>query len=140
MTPVGLREYKKSLHLLAMSKPFALLLALAMLLQSLSALWVTVGFYVNRDFIAKNQCENRFIPNSPCQGQCVLMKKLKEQQEKEQQQPDIKLKEVVLFSQATEHASSEALPGVESIVQYGPHGDPHYLFQMDHAIFHPPIS
>ncbi|MBK1439889.1 hypothetical protein JHJ32_07835 [Parapedobacter sp. ISTM3] len=123
-----------------MSKPFALILALAMLLQSLSALWVAVGFYANRDFIAKNQCENRFVLNSSCKGQCVLMKKLKEQHEKEQQQPDFKLKEVVLFSQVTENIDTGTLPGFTHIVSYLPQPEPRYVFQLEHAIFHPPIS
>ncbi|SEK19461.1 hypothetical protein [Parapedobacter koreensis] len=123
-----------------MNKPFALILALAMLSQSLSALWVTAGFYANRDFIAKNQCENRFVLDSPCKGQCVLMKKLKEQQEKEQQQPDLKLKEIILFSQASERIDTEGLPHFEHIVRYYPQPEPHYLFQTEQAIFHPPIS
>lgn len=123
-----------------MSKPFALFLALAMLSQSVSALWVTVGFYVNRDFIARNQCENRFIPNSPCQGQCVLMKKLKEQQEKEQQQPDLKLKEILLFSQVVERAGFGMLSGYEQIIDYALCPDSHYQFQLHTAVFHPPIA
>ncbi|PPL01036.1 hypothetical protein [Parapedobacter indicus] len=123
-----------------MIKLFALVLALAMLSQSLSALWVTAGFYANRDFIAKNQCESRFVLNSSCKGQCVLMKKLKEQQEKEQQQPDLKLKEIVLFSQVTESFGIGEYTGFERTVRYHPQPEPHYLFRMEHAIFHPPIS
>lgn len=123
-----------------MIKPFALVLALAMLSQSLSTLWVTAGFYANRDFIAKNQCENRFVLNSSCKGQCVLMKKLKEQQEKEQQQPDLKLKEIVLFSQVMESFGIGEYTGFERTVRYHPQPEPHYLFRMEHAIFHPPIS
>src|SRR5690606_20555685 len=123
-----------------MMKPFALILAFAMLSQSLSTVWVTAGFYANRDFIAKYQCENRFVLNSSCKGQCVLMKKLKEQQEKEQQQPDLKLKEIVLFSQVAESLNAEGRTCFERIVRYHPQPEPHYLFRMEHAIFHPPIS
>lgn len=123
-----------------MNKPLALIVALAMLSQSLAALWVTMGFYTNRKFIAKNQCENRFIPNSPCQGQCVLMKKLKEQQEKEQQQPDLKVKEIVLFSQVAESLNTAEHAGFECLVRYYPQPEPHYSFRMEHTIFHPPIS
>jgi|SRR5690606_20688826 len=123
-----------------MMKPFALILAFAMLSQSLSTLWVTAGFYANRDFIAKNQCENRFVLNSSCRGQCVLMKKLKEQQEREQQQPDLKLKEMVLFVQATERLYAENRVYREDTVRYYPQPEPSYLFQLEDAIFHPPIS
>ena len=38
---------------------------------------------MNRDFIAKNLCINRFNPDSDCKGQCFLMKKLTAQAEKD---------------------------------------------------------
>jgi len=123
-----------------MSKLFALILAFAMLSQSLSVVLVTAGFYANRDFIAKNQCENRFIPDSPCKGQCVLMKKLKDQQEKEQQQPELKLKEIILFSQVSENVDAGVRTGFDHIVRYHPQPEAHYLFQMAQTIFHPPLS
>ncbi len=76
-----------------------ILLIPIVLLQSFATLWISVGFYANRDLIAKTRCENRFTLNNSCLGQCVLMKKLKEQEEKERQQPDIKFKEALLFNQ-----------------------------------------
>jgi hypothetical protein len=40
-------------------------------------------FELNRDFIAKNLCINRFNPDSDCGGKCVLMQKLSTQAKKE---------------------------------------------------------
>ena len=86
-------------HIHPVKRIVVLLLIPIVLLQSFATLWISVGFYANRDFIAKTRCENRFTLNNSCLGQCVLMKKLKEQEEKERQQPDIKFKEALLFNQ-----------------------------------------
>lgn len=123
-------------------KPLSIyILALAMLSQSGSAWWIMAGFYLNRDFIAKNQCENRFVANSPCKGQCVLMKKLKALEEQEQRQPDIKLKEVILFSQTDIPGIILDAPdaGLVSDHPYASYVD-QYEFQYPHTIFHPPLG
>jgi hypothetical protein len=39
--------------------------------------FVVAGFYLNRDYIAKNLCENRFHPEKKCCGKCYLNKQLK---------------------------------------------------------------
>ncbi len=57
--------------------------ALITVLHSINLTFIRVHFEVNRDFIAKNLCVNRFNPDSDCKGQCVLMKKLHEETEKE---------------------------------------------------------
>ena len=114
------------------------LLALTLLLQSVAALWVWVGFYTNRDFIAKNLCENRFISNSSCQGQCVLMKKMKDLEEKEQHLPDTKLKEIHLFAH---HYQAATLPKhwVHTWMDNPtPHKQIQYTRLFAISIFHPP--
>lgn len=42
-----------------------------------------MSFELNRDFIAKNLCENRNRPQLNCDGKCFLAKKLKAQQDRE---------------------------------------------------------
>ncbi|SEM04145.1 hypothetical protein SAMN05216436_101237 [bacterium A37T11] len=71
-------------------------MAFVLLLQACSGLLVLSAFYANRSYISKYLCENRFNPNSACHGQCVLMKKMRKELEKEQKQPDLKFKEVVM--------------------------------------------
>ncbi|WP_166335368.1 hypothetical protein [Sphingobacterium chungjuense] len=51
--------------------------------QSISVLGVYASFYANRDYIAKNLCAYRNVKNSACGGECILMKKLKQAQEQQ---------------------------------------------------------
>lgn len=115
------------------------LLALLMLCQSITTVWIVAGFHVNRDFIAKNQCENRFITTSPCKGQCVLMKKLKDQQEKEQDSPEHKFPEIIQMNVSDTYSCnapvsydvrSTALPVYRNL----------YHFLVQTSVFHPPLT
>lgn len=74
-----------------------------------------------------------------CRGQCVLMKKLKEQQEKVQQ-PNLKLKEVVLFAYEPDHTCIDVSLGYEQIIEYALFPEFHYQFRTDQTIFYPPIA
>lgn len=56
-----------------------------MLLQCNMTLVICTSFYYNQNFIEKYICVQRASKNNTCHGQCFLMKKLKNQQEKEQQ-------------------------------------------------------
>ncbi|MDZ7877085.1 MAG: hypothetical protein U5L45_05420 [Saprospiraceae bacterium] len=63
-------------------------------------MWIFVNFKINQDFIAKNLCENRAKPKMHCNGNCVLMKKLKKADNEEQKQipQTLKEKQEVLYS------------------------------------------
>ena len=67
------------------------ILILLLMSQTFSHWFVVMNFKLNQDFIAKKLCENRLRPKLNCNGNCVLMKKLK-QQEKEQQSNPVALK------------------------------------------------
>ena len=56
-----------------------------MLLQCNMTLVICTSFYYNQNYIEKYLCVQRNMENNKCQGQCFLMKKLKNQQENEQQ-------------------------------------------------------
>lgn len=62
-----------------------ILLLSATLLQPLQNFWVKVSFELNRSYITKNLCENRFKPKLKCGGQCYLMKKLAEKQKQQEE-------------------------------------------------------
>lgn len=70
--------------------------------QSLAALGVFTWFVANQPYIAEYICENRDSPELQCGGQCVLMKKLKDLQEDDNESsPSMSTKrtiEVVLYS------------------------------------------
>jgi hypothetical protein len=64
-------------------------------------MWILMSFKINQDYIAKNLCENREKPKMHCNGNCILMKKLKQAEQNEQKQNEQNLKEKyeVLFCQ-----------------------------------------
>jgi hypothetical protein len=63
------------------------ILILLVMSQTFSHWFVVMGFKLNQDYIAKNLCENRYRPKLHCNGNCVLMKKLKQQEKEEQKSP-----------------------------------------------------
>lgn len=62
----------------------AILVIFSLALQSFRHYAVLAEFYLNRDYIAKNLCENRNKPQLHCNGKCHLKKQL--QKEEQQQQ------------------------------------------------------
>jgi hypothetical protein len=66
------------------------ILLLALICQTFSRCLVMAGFYVNRDYIANNLCENRNRPQMHCNGKCQLKKQLSEEDRKDQENPERK--------------------------------------------------
>ncbi len=48
-----------------------------------SKLYIYAGFEMNRSYIATNLCENKAKPWLHCNGRCVLMKRIKQAEERE---------------------------------------------------------
>ncbi|QQD14414.1 hypothetical protein [Sphingobacterium sp. UDSM-2020] len=65
-----------------MKRIISFLLLVSLAYQCLGSMGVFVWFESNRSYIAKELCENRARPQMHCNGQCVLMKKLKALEEK----------------------------------------------------------
>lgn len=82
-----------------MKKTLLYLLMFSIVFQSFSNLWIISAFYVQRDYISKNLCINRFDKIPTCKGACYLEKKLVENEKKEQKVPTVKEKEVQLYCQ-----------------------------------------
>lgn len=59
-----------------MKKLVAILIIIGVLLQSLSTVVILAQYMANKDYIAKNLCENRDKPQMHCDGKCCLKKKL----------------------------------------------------------------
>lgn len=55
----------------------SILLALLILLQSFSKVWVVFAFKLNQTYIAQTLCTNRNKPEMLCSGKCVLTERLK---------------------------------------------------------------
>lgn len=71
----------------------SILLALLILLQSFSKVWIIFSFKINQDYIAKVLCINRDKPELHCNGKCFLMQRIRAEEEKERKELPQKLKE-----------------------------------------------
>lgn len=65
--------------------------------QSTSNVWIVTSFYINRDYIAKELCINRFDKVPLCKGKCYLEKKMSDNEKEEQKIPTVKEKEIQLY-------------------------------------------
>jgi hypothetical protein len=59
-----------------LKKFVAIFVAVGILLQTFSQVVIVAQYYANKDFIAKNLCENKDKPQMHCEGKCCLKKKL----------------------------------------------------------------
>lgn len=88
------------------------ILILLIMTQTFSQWFVLAAFKINQSYIAKNTCENRFRPQLNCNGNCVLMKKMKQQEKEEQNAPGLLKLEIstVILSSRTFFATLLSLP------------------------------
>lgn len=56
--------------------PATIILILLIAVQTFSKWCLILEYQVNRDYIAKNLCVNRFRPSCCCHGKCYLNKKI----------------------------------------------------------------
>lgn len=119
----------------------AFILILLVTTQTFSK-WLTIAaFNLNRDYIAKNLCENRRRPAMGCGGQCVLMKRMKQEEQQEKNSPapvKMEFSNIVLSSRSFflssdgQHANADDLLAVKCPVSIGKPID------RTTSIFHPP--
>lgn len=60
------------------------------MLQTFSMYAIRGAYLLNKDFIARVLCINKEKPKMQCEGKCYLSKKLKEQEQQDQQAPHLK--------------------------------------------------
>lgn len=80
-----------------MKKSITLFILMLLVFQNAGSIWIIGDFYINRDYIAKNVCINRFDAVPICNGKCYLESKLTANDKQEQQFPNVTYKEVQLF-------------------------------------------
>ena len=61
----------------------ATILILLIMTQTFSKWMLILNYQVNKNYIAAKLCENKARPQLHCNGQCLLMKKMKAAEEKE---------------------------------------------------------
>ena len=117
------------------------ILILLLMSQTFSHWFVVMNFKLNQDFIAKKLCENRLRPKLNCNGNCVLMKKLKQQEKEEQSIPvALKLELITLIiSSRTFFANIDVISGfiAKSYLPLFSTGKP---VGRTVSIFHPPAA
>lgn len=120
-----------------MKRFVAIIFLFAVLLQSLSSLYLCLSFYLNRDYIAKNICVNRFDRMPVCKGQCYLAKVMSEQEKQEKKFPDLKQKEIQFFSEEAPLLTTSVI--LETLTAKTPiPGSPSYSSNFYASVFHPP--
>lgn len=80
-----------------MKKCITLFILMLFVFQNTGSIWIIGEFYINRNYIAKNVCINRFDAVSICNGKCYLDNELKANDKQEQKFPTVNYKEVQLF-------------------------------------------
>ena len=98
----------------------AFLFLIAFLAQTYSKGFIIAAYYSNNASYAKN-CINKATPKLHCNGKCQMMKKLKQEENKDKQNPDRKSdnKNEVLFFLPTQSAAQ--LPSALITVAYAPY-------------------
>ena len=115
----------------------AIFLIVAFTAQTFSAGFVMLNYYANTAAFAKN-CENKAKPKMHCNGKCQMMKKLKQEQKQDQQNPERKSenKVDVLSSKSFYCNAITALPLIATKATAVEKDYP--LASMSYAFFHPP--
>lgn len=115
------------------------ILILLILTQTFSQWMVIAAFKINQSYIAKNTCVNRFRPQLHCNGNCVLMKKLKQQEKEEQNgQPTLKLDApALILSSRSFFASLPQIPVIYRNHSFSSFDEGHPI-DRTFSFFHPP--
>jgi len=99
---------------------------------------IVLDYYTNTASFAKN-CENKARPLMHCNGKCQMMKKLKEEEKKDQQNPDRKgdnKDQLVYFSLSF---SSFNFHNESNLTSFSSHFDTSFPKGICADIFHPPV-
>lgn len=114
------------------------ILLLAFSMQDMYRSVLVADYFINTEKYAQN-CENKAKPSLHCAGKCQLMKKLREEDRKEQENPErkqaAKNEIVVLFS--VSHDNS-LIPIPENSIRHRSVRQDGLLPGRTHDVFHPP--
>lgn len=68
-----------------------ILFFMGMLAQTFSRFFIIMDYELNKDYITKNLCVNRNKPMMHCNGKCHMMKKMQQEEKKDQENPERKM-------------------------------------------------
>ncbi|WP_412850333.1 hypothetical protein ACL0VS_11055 [Chryseobacterium sp. PMSZPI] len=98
-----------------------------------------VNYAVNYDYIVKNLCENRNVPQSTCKGKCYVEKELAKTEKQSTNSQTVKIAGLDVF---ISHDILSCLSQQESrILVDSPHSNYFDFYTAEHfsRIFHPPL-
>ncbi|KQB43926.1 hypothetical protein RCH33_416 [Flavobacterium daejeonense] len=121
-----------------MKKTAVYFLLILFVIQSTSNLWIISSFYINRDYIAKELCINRFDKMPVCKGICYLEKKISDNEKKEQKIPNVKEKEIQLYFYQQESIEFSKKSIVENSKMAIIQKDSNIKNTFLYSVFHPP--
>ena len=117
-----------------------LVLLIAFAIHTFSRVVIVYDFYANQQAIAATLCENKDKPVLKCEGKCLLSKKLKSLETKEQQNPERKAENKPEdISSRSFYSSLFVLSGSDT--RHGQKSrDCGKPIHRSFAVFHPPIT
>lgn len=121
---------------LLLKKTAALLLLLCCMAQAFSGAALLGGYYINNTTYLRN-CENKTLPQLHCNGRCQLLKKMKQEEKKDEQSPERRVsgKEQVLSSKSF----FAKAPAIHVYQNFGfPNTEMPVMTGCFSSVFHPP--
>jgi len=113
-----------------------ILLTVSFFVQTFHQAFTVLGFYANQSSIAAKLCENRYKPMLHCNGHCILAKKLRQEEKKDQQNPERKLDNRAEFFCCSNMATD--IPACSVSHRYYSNYLDAKLTGVSFSIFHPP--
>ena len=125
-------------YLVELKHIFLILALTGVLFQNFTKIIIYANFELNRDYIAKNICVKKDIPDNSCKGSCHLKKQLDDEEKREQAPPVRNLKEVKEFQLFCEQRSPFEFTGCSFTPQLFTPYQFSELNPPSFSIFHPP--
>lgn len=119
-------------------KVIAAFLLSVFFLQIFYVAGITVWFYANRAYISQKLCINKNRPELDCKGSCFLKKKLKEVEQKQEQQLPLQEKQLKESAPCVISTISYTVQAPSNTRVYNPTDAGIYSFTFYRDIFHPP--
>lgn len=120
-----------------MKRIAAILLLIGVLTQTFSKALIVAEYQLNREYIAKNLCVNKSRPKMHCNGRCHMMKKMKQEEKQDQENPERRAENKFEIICAAFHTDVLIPARIVSAIQY-PVLEERICMDYAPSFFHPP--
>ncbi|MFN4008103.1 MAG: hypothetical protein ACK4HE_11380 [Chitinophagaceae bacterium] len=119
---------------------FTTMLTLAFVLQMFNRYFIFLGYQVNQEDYIKN-CINKYRPALHCKGKCQMLSKLKQEEKKDQNNPDRKGEKKEVTSQYINTTENVVVfSNISLYITYPPQINDLTIIHKSFAMFRPPCS